>query len=381
MGPVVTRVVIISGSVGAGHDGTANELERRLRLRGCTVTRLDLLQLLGTGFGRLVRGCYAAELALVPRTWEWLLAALRRYRWLAAMLNALVYRLAGARTRAALTPSPDLVISVYPGAGPLLGRLRTSGELAAPVVTFLTDMSVHPLWISPGIDLYLALHEVAAAQARAAGAGNVRVAGAAVAPRFHSRHVAGERAVIRARYGIPPDRPAALISAGSWGTGDILATAADVARTGFATPVVLCGTNDRLRTALRFRGLGVALGWVDDLAPLMRSCDVVIHNAGGLTSLEALACGVPVLSYRCLPGHGRANADALAQAGLAAWPADPPELATELAAAVLAPRPETPDLVLADPSACLAELLGAEPPVVEPPVVELPVVELTRSPR
>lgn len=372
MGSVAARVVIISGSVGAGHDGTANELERRLRGRGCAVTRLDMLQLLGTGFGRLVRACYAAELAHAPRTWEWVLAALRRYPWLAALLNTLVYRLAAARTRAALTPSPDLVVSVYPGAAPLLGRLRTSGELAAPVVTFLTDMSVHPLWISPGVDLYLALHEVAAAQARAAGAGSVRVAGAAVAPRFHSRRVAGERAVIRARYGIPGDRPAALISAGSWGTGDILATAADVARTGLATPVVLCGTNDRLRTALRFRGLGVALGWVDDLAPLMRSCDVVIHNAGGLTSLEALACGVPVLSYRCLPGHGRANAGALAQAGLAAWPADPPEFAAELTAVLHAPRPATPELVLADPSACLADLLGGAQPAASASAVGSP---------
>jgi UDP-N-acetylglucosamine:LPS N-acetylglucosamine transferase len=344
------RVVIISGSVGAGHDGAADELERRVRRRGHEVVRLDLLDLVGRRFGQLIRRGYAAELARVPRTWGWLLAALQRHRWLASVVDALVYRLAAASTRAALTPCPDLVVSVYPGASLLLGRLRTRGELDAPVVTFLTDMSVHPLWISGGVDLHLALHEVAAVQAGSAGAATVRVGGAAVRPRFRPGCDVVERAVVRARYGIPAERPAALITGGCWGLGDLLATAGDVAATRLATPVVLCGTNTRLRSIVRARGLGVALGWVDDLAPLMRACDVVVQNAGGLTSLEAFACAVPVLSYRCLPGHGTTNAAALESAGLAAWPADPSALRTALAEALHGPPPAVPELVLADPT-------------------------------
>jgi UDP-N-acetylglucosamine:LPS N-acetylglucosamine transferase len=354
------RVAIISGSVGAGHDGAADELERRLRQRGHTVTRHDFIALLGRRTGALIRSTYAAELSRAPRTWGWFLAAVQRSRFLYALVRLVAYRLAAARTLAALHPTPDLVISTYPVASQVLGRLRTRGRLAAPVATFLTDMSVHPLWIAPGVDAHLALHEVAAAQARAAGAAGVRVAGAAVRPRFQPLPDPGERTTVRARHAIPADRPAALVVAGSWGVGDILATAADVAATGVATPVVLCASNTALRDALRDRDLGVALGWVDDLAPLIRSCDVVIQNAGGLTSLEALACGVPVLSYRCLPGHGTSNAAALRDAGLAPWPGDPAALADALRVALHAPRPAVPPLVLADPTEALPGLPASE---------------------
>jgi UDP-N-acetylglucosamine:LPS N-acetylglucosamine transferase len=63
---------------------------------------------------------------------------------------------------------------------------------------------------------------------------------------------------------------------------------------------------------------------------LIGACDVVIQNAGGLTSLEAMACGVPVLTYRCLAGHGRTNADALDRAGWAPWIRDDQDLTAAL---------------------------------------------------
>jgi UDP:flavonoid glycosyltransferase YjiC (YdhE family) len=63
----------------------------------------------------------------------------------------------------------------------------------------------------------------------------------------------------------------------------------------------------------------VALGWVTEMPALIGGADVVVQNAGGLTSLEAMSAGVPVLSYRCLPGHGTTNAAALDRARLAPW--------------------------------------------------------------
>jgi UDP-N-acetylglucosamine:LPS N-acetylglucosamine transferase len=47
------------------------------------------------------------------------------------------------------------------------------------------------------------------------------------------------------------------------------------------------------------------------------AADVVVTNAGGATGLEALACGRPVLMHRPIAAHGRANAQLMADAGLA----------------------------------------------------------------
>jgi len=64
----------------------------------------------------------------------------------------------------------------------------------------------------------------------------------------------------------------------------------------------------------------------------MRACDVVVQNAGGLSSLEALATGLPVITYRCLAGHGRTNAAALDDAGLVPWIRDRDGLVAALTA-------------------------------------------------
>lgn len=89
---------------------------------------------------------------------------------------------------------------------------------------------------------------------------------------------------------------------------------------------------------MRADGIAHVHGWVDDMPGLMHACDVLVQNAGGLTSLEALAGGLPVVSYRCIPGHGQTNAAALDEAGLAPWIREPDRLAPTLTELLHGPR-------------------------------------------
>jgi Glycosyl transferases group 1 len=92
-------------------------------------------------------------------------------------------------------------------------------------------------------------------------------------------------------------------------------------------PVVVCGRNDALRARLTDAGHLYVFGWVDNVSELIRACDVVVQNAGGLSASEALASGVPVLTYRCLPGHGRKNAAVLDAEQTVPWIQSPPAVA------------------------------------------------------
>ncbi|MEO5680953.1 MAG: glycosyltransferase, partial [Acidimicrobiales bacterium] len=65
-----------------------------------------------------------------------------------------------------------------------------------------------------------------------------------------------------------------------------------------------------------------ALGWTDRMPLLMAAADVVVENAGGLTSLEAFAAGVPIVTFRPIPGHGRDNVKAMVAAGITTSPDD-----------------------------------------------------------
>ncbi|GAA2688791.1 MGDG synthase family glycosyltransferase [Streptomyces lunalinharesii] len=330
------RIVVLSASVGAGHDGAADGLAARLAGHGFQVDRYDFLDLLPARAGKLLCGAYHRLLTRAPESYQRLYQATERAARPGAVWRALL-RSAERRTLAALPPDTTAVISTYPGASQVLGALRQRGLLTVPVFTYLTDFSVHALWIAPGVDAHLAVHPVPAAQAHAQGAAAVTVVGPVTDPRF-SPATAGQRAAARARFGLPDQAPLALLVAGSWGVGPVRQAAAEIQATGVAQPVVVCGRNRALAERVRQDGVAHVFGWVDDMPGLMHACDVLVQNAGGLTSLEAFAAGLPVASYRCIPGHGRTNAQALEEGGLAAWIRTPDELRPVLGELLHGPR-------------------------------------------
>ncbi|GAA3512180.1 MGDG synthase family glycosyltransferase [Actinocatenispora rupis] len=352
------HVVVVSASVGAGHDGAARELVRRLHAHGYDTDTYDFCRLLPARSGDLVRNGYRWQLRRAPRSYQWLIGALE-HPWLSAGTAALT---AGADRRLLRTVRSDTVavLSTYPLASLALGRLRRRGLLGVPAVTYLTDLSVHPQWVGAGVDAHLALHESTAEAARLLGATGVRVVRPAMDPRFRPATGPDEVAAARRRFGLPAGR-LALVVTGSLGLGEPAGTAADVAATGLATPVVACGRHPALRRRLADRPDVVALDWVDDMPTLLRACDIVIQNAGGLSSLEALATGIPAITYRCIPGHGRANARALDRAGLIPWVTTPDGLAPALAYHLGRRVDRDPFGPAPDPVDLLAGLAGAAP--------------------
>ncbi|WP_406438799.1 glycosyltransferase [Streptomyces sp. NBC_00631] len=337
--PSAGRIAIISAGVGAGHDGAAAGLADRLADQGFLVDRHDFLDLLPACAGRLLCGAYHRMLTWAPEGYQRLYAATDRAARPGVVWRAL-FRAAEQRMLRSLAPDTCAVVSTYPGAGQVLGALRRRGLLTVPAFTYLTDFSVHTLWVAPGIDAHLAVHPVPAAQAHAQGAAAVTVVGPVTHPRFTPPRT-GQRAAARERFGLPAGAPLALLVAGSWGVGPVRRAAAEIRQTGVAVPVVVCGRNQALAEQLRQDGIEHAFGWVEDMPGLMHACDVLVQNAGGLTSLEAFAAGLPVASYRCIPGHGQTNAAALEEAGLAAWIRDPAELGPVLAELLHGPRGRT----------------------------------------
>jgi UDP-N-acetylglucosamine:LPS N-acetylglucosamine transferase len=311
------RALVVSASVGGGHDGAAHELARRLRGAGCRVDLVDALDLLPGRLGHLVCRLYRHQLTVAPRSWGCLLAVLDTRQGTALARG--VARLVNRRLQAILDDDVILAVSTHPLATHALAHARARGHLHAPLVVQLTDPSVHRVSISRAATLTVAPTDVAARQARRLGAERVAVVPPLVAPAFRPAHGPIERERLRAALHLPIRLRLALVVSGSWGVGEVEETVADIAGTGLATPVVVCGRNEALRARLVAAGHHHVLGWVDDMAALIRACDIVVQNAGGLTAAEALVSAVPALSYRCLPGHGRTNAAALDADGLVPW--------------------------------------------------------------
>jgi len=322
------NVLIISASMGAGHDGAAREMRRRLERDGHRAEVVDYLKAFPFGIGRIVRMSYEWELRLAPWTYEWTYRLWYLIPALAGPLMALLSLCTNRRiSRWVADTEADAVVSTYPLASLTLGRARRKGTLAVPVATFITDFAVHPLWAAPGVDLHLAVHPASAESARAQTGARAEAPGPMVPDRFFE--LLPSRAEARARLGIPADAKVAMLVAGSWGVGAVKRTFDDIVATGDWQPLAVCGHNERLQRRLASRGAGWVHGWTDEMPTLMAAADVLVENAGGLTCMEAFAAGLPVVSYRPIAGHGGGNARDMQAAGVAAF-AHPGELGAVL---------------------------------------------------
>lgn len=362
------RILIVTATMGNGHVQVSEELRRRLAERGDAVEVVDFNALLPRGVG-----------AWLQRLYPWLV---NRAPWLYDLIYRHIFQgsqrsggraqpavlLAMRRLREAVRDHrPDVVVSTYHLAALAAGRLRHQGRLDCPSVSFITTFAVHNLWIHPGTDVELCISEAAARDAERRSGRPARVCGPVVRDGF--TRAPADTARVRGRFGIPQDARVALVVAGSLGLGSVESAAAAIDAASGWVPVVVCGRNTDLYQRMRRRlSRATVLPWVDDMAGLMNASDVLVENAGGLSSKEALRCGLPVVTFRPIAGHGRDDAEALARLGLT----DVVDTEDELLAALrrLARDPAMrqrridagQDLFRADPAEEIESLVGLPSP-------------------
>jgi UDP-N-acetylglucosamine:LPS N-acetylglucosamine transferase len=303
------RLLLVTGSLGAGHHAAARAVEQSARRvwPGVEVVWTETLEGMGTRTGPLFRAIYAGCVRHLP----WLYELYFQLLWHVPFFRAGTRAVIGRWSARGLAPvldrvRPDLVVAVFPEGITGLARLRRTGHAPMPTVALVTDPAPHPLWASAALDLHLvSTDEGAALLERAAPGARVRVAALPVVDAFTPP---AERE--------PRVRPLALVSCGSLAFGDVEA-ACRGALDGGAD--VLVSTGRVAAMGRRLAGIAgvTVVDWIDDPAAATRDCDLVITNGGGATALEAVACARPLLLADPIPGHGRANAEVLAAAGLA----------------------------------------------------------------
>src|SRR3978361_2217529 len=158
------RVLVVSGGVGAGHDGAAKELAERGRAAGVVVDVRDYLDAVPSWMARLLRDGYTGTVGYVPAAFELFFKLLER-RGLAWRITSALTSL-GERTLQCWVKahSYDAVVSTYPLASQCLGELRERGLCTAPVVTYLTDPAAHVSWVHRAVDRHVTVTPATADQ-------------------------------------------------------------------------------------------------------------------------------------------------------------------------------------------------------------------------
>jgi processive 1,2-diacylglycerol beta-glucosyltransferase len=343
----VTRVLILTAEIGAGHDLPAELLAAAIRERepDAHVPVVDSIAAGGAGVQAVARAGVETVLRRAPWLFDaeyWLIARRPRTR---RLFSALIAAL-GARNLLAIIARerPDVVVSTYPGTTEVLGRLRQRGRLPVPCATAITDLAALRWWAHPGIDLHLITHAESRAEVAAiAGPGaDIRHVRGFVRPEFEAPP---SRAAARQTLGLPADAPVVVVSGGGWGVGRLEVAARAVLAVPDAVAVCLCGSNAGVRARLERAHAGDPRvrveGFTARMCDWLSAADALVHSTAGLTVLEAELCGTWPISFGWGVGHIRVNNRAYERFGLATVAKTPAELSAALTTALAAPRPRS----------------------------------------
>ena len=282
---------------------------------------IDGLAAMGPLLRSVVSDGYRRQLRVAPLSYSlyyWLLKHAAPMRGLTKLMLTKL----GAKplSRAISEHAPDVVVSTYPAITVVLGYMRRRRMLDVPAVATITDMTGLFFWAQRGIDTHLVMYEASVQDVeRIAGRGSAQVVRPLIAAEFLEPR---EPAAARAALGLPRSGHVVVVSGGGWGVGDLAGAVAELTLVPDTTIVCVAGRNESVRESLTQRFAGNdrvrVLGFTDKMAELLAAADVLVHSTGGVTCLEAMARGCPVVSYGLPVGHAKLNTRRMAEHDLLA---------------------------------------------------------------
>ena len=230
---------------------------------------------------------------------------------------------------------PDIVVSTYPHATEVLGRLRRAGRLHVPVCAVITDLAGLRYWATPGADLHLVTHPESIEEVRRIAGDETRCTASTASPRRSSSSRARRpRRGARSSSTRAPRSCSSRAAAGASVTSRARSARCSTVK-GVDQVVCLCGHNEELRAQLEQDFAGDARvrvePFTDEMPDWLAAADALVHSTGGLTVLEALMRGCPAISYGWGRGHVRAHNRAFTRFGLAQVAATPAALRAAVA--------------------------------------------------
>jgi UDP-N-acetylglucosamine:LPS N-acetylglucosamine transferase len=313
------RVLVLSADVGEGHLAAAHAITEGLVALGADVTERDGLVALGRVARHVIRDGYRVQLRLAPWSYSIMYTLFSRFAFSRRTGEALLRLLARRRMlRLIARAAPDVVVSTHPALTCVLGGLRRRRRLAVPLVAPVTDLADYAVWSHRGADAHLVMHPHAIAPIeRIAGRGSATLVHPLVAERFRAVR---DRDGARAALDVPRRGAVVAVSGGGWGVGDLAGGVSAAIEAGADAVVVVAGRNEAAERALTERFAGDervrVWGFTTQMDDLLRAADLLIHSTGGVTSLEALSCGCPMIAYGASAGHIRVHNRTMAELGL-----------------------------------------------------------------
>ena len=318
------RVLILSASAGTGHVRAADALARSFAGQEWVeaVEHLDALNYTNKLFRDFYSKLYIKLVRTAPEVLGWAYKASDE-PWKTDAMRLRLDRLQSQRlVRFIRRFRPDVVICTHFMPAGIIAHLIETGVIQTHLSIVLTDFDMHAMWLCRTFHRYFVALEETKAHLQALGlpGDRITVSGIPIDPAFAQP---ADRFQLRRSLGLDPERFTLLFSAGAYGVSpaEFVVARLQQMRHRIQT-VVVCGDNPELQA--RVQGIvGEAnpdfkvLGYTREMHNLMKLSDLYLGKPGGLTTSEALACGLPMAILAPIPGQEERNSDHLLEEGAA----------------------------------------------------------------
>lgn len=316
------RILVLSASVGAGHLRAAQAVELAIKelAPDATVQNLDVLEFTNATFRRLYAQSYLDLVNRAPHMLGYFYDLMDREPSPRKKSDRLRYVVEKLNLRKFLrflrSGSWDVIVNTHFLPAEMIAALRHKEEIDTPHLTVTTDFETHRLWVNQPCDHYFTATEEGAVNLVHWGipSSDVTVTGIPIHPAFLRL---GQRSECLAKHGLSGERPVILQLAGGFGVGPVekLFDAVLAVETPIELAVVT-GRNEELKQRLEQRTPPPqhrvhVIGFTTQMHELMTAADVVMTKPGGLTTSEALACGIAIVVVNPIPGQESRNSDFL----------------------------------------------------------------------
>jgi processive 1,2-diacylglycerol beta-glucosyltransferase len=337
MSTAKTKMLILSGDLGDGHQQAANALRETAQLRdpNIDVTVVNFMELTHPYLHTFSRYLFVQGVKKFPSIYGYLYQKTRHTHSPSSMLKTINLFSMGRLMKLLEELQPTVVTSTFPLAAYAMSLLKGKGLTVVPTVTVITDHTDHSYWVQPYTNQYIVGSEQVRFGLNRMGIldSHIAVTGIPVRPSFNQTY---ERKSLGIKHQLDPSQPTVLIMGGGCGIIDI--GISDLLTTPLLSKqlqfIIVCGRNEKLRQQLsdeakRSKHRVVVTGFVDTINEFMALSDLIITKPGGLTTSEALTMGIPMLLYKPLAGQEQDNAAFLLAAGAAVQAENEEDLLTK----------------------------------------------------
>lgn len=318
------RVLIMSAGAGTGHIKAAEALEKSFAADGGVeeVFNNDALQYTNKLFRDFYSKFYTSLVRSAPNFLGWWYKTSDE-PWRTDRMRHMIDRLnTKPLVRFIREFDPHITVCTHFMPAGIISHLIATQQIQARLSIVVTDFDFHAMWLSRSFHRYFVALDETKAHLEMLGIPSERitVSGIPIAPVFQQGINREEE---RLKMGFIPEKPVLLLSAGAFGVGPtefmverLLNLKHD------AQTIVVCGRNEELkqnvtRLAAKRGERFKVLGYTDEMHTLMKLADVFIGKPGGMTTSEAIACGLPMCIVAPIPGQEERNSDHLLEEGIA----------------------------------------------------------------